>query len=477
MSNTNGQVAHIWANGRKGDARSANGNLNFDGATIRSYRTPIACYVNDVHGVKTFLVTSETFSQTTSSKHMPAVRRAISGECYTVPFVGVALLNPESHEYRQQMAANLAHLAQGAANVERDAAKLRLGTWKTEPAGALYGPEDGRPRFIVEAERAANKAASFAEAFGLDYDRAAQAAAIGRAAQLFADRAAAYADPAAVAKRERNAEKAREAKARREEREHAAAVERSRQEREAFLASLRLFIEDNSLPIPSGWDKLTWNHDVGNMTPIAGELFPAVSVSVRDKIAREMLAFINGPEDAASLDWTLTRYAEQTEVPEHIREAYSAADASRRAARNARMAAEREAREAERRARRAREDAERLADFRAGERTAAFLLDDGTAALRREGDELVTSQGARVPWAEALRVFRFAKLCRERRQAWSKNGVRAPVGHFEVDYIEADGSFRAGCHRIGWAEQERLAQAEGLADVTPDASALVETDK
>lgn len=79
------------------------------------------------------------------------------------------------------------------------------------------------------------------------------------------------------------------------------------------------------------------------------------------------------------------------------------------------------------------------------------------------GGELQTSQGARVPLTHALRVFRFLKLCRESGRTWHKNGHTLRVGHYQVDSVEADGTFRAGCHLIRWAQVESLADRLGVA--------------
>lgn len=83
------------------------------------------------------------------------------------------------------------------------------------------------------------------------------------------------------------------------------------------------------------------------------------------------------------------------------------------------------------------------------------------------GGDLETSQSARVPLTHALRVFRFLKLCRERGEAWHKNGRTIRVGIFQVDSVQPNGDFVAGCHMIKFAEVERLAAALGVADLAP----------
>ncbi len=84
---------------------------------------------------------------------------------------------------------------------------------------------------------------------------------------------------------------------------------------------------------------------------------------------------------------------------------------------------------------------------------------------RLEHMTLETSQGAEVPLRHALRVFQFVKLCRERGTAWHRNGRTLRVGHFQVDAIDTQGNFTAGCHNIGWSEVERVAKEHGLFDL------------
>ena len=85
------------------------------------------------------------------------------------------------------------------------------------------------------------------------------------------------------------------------------------------------------------------------------------------------------------------------------------------------------------------------------------------------GGTLQTSQGAAVPLVHALRVFRFLKFCRETGCAWKTNGHKLRVGHYQVDSVQPDGSFVAGCHRINWPQVEALATRLGVSDLTPAA--------
>jgi hypothetical protein len=99
-----------------------------------------------------------------------------------------------------------------------------------------------------------------------------------------------------------------------------------------------------------------------------------------------------------------------------------------------------------------------------GEPTAYYhgRAPDGSALLRVKGETLETSLGADVPLSHAVRVFRFVKACRDKGEAWVRDGHSLRVGAFTVDRIEACGDFVAGCHRIAWSEVERIARQLGL---------------
>lgn len=101
-----------------------------------------------------------------------------------------------------------------------------------------------------------------------------------------------------------------------------------------------------------------------------------------------------------------------------------------------------------------------------------FDAESGGAALRIKGNRLETSHGAEVPLAEAIRAFRFIKLCRERGREWKANGERVRVGAFHVDSISAAGDMIAGCHSFTWPEIERAAELAGVASDPPSAEAV-----
>lgn len=86
----------------------------------------------------------------------------------------------------------------------------------------------------------------------------------------------------------------------------------------------------------------------------------------------------------------------------------------------------------------------------------------GGALLRIRGDILETSLGASVPLQHAIAAFRRVAACRTAGIGWQRNGELIRVGHFQIDQINPDGSFRAGCHLINWAEVESAARVAGI---------------
>lgn len=161
-----------------------------------------------------------------------------------------------------------------------------------------------------------------------------------------------------------------------------------------------------------------------------------------------------------------------------------------------------EALEAEERANRERiarmSPAERRAAWQAGEagvrlqygdtaETGPLLRANGAIVdgCRVSGGELETSEGAKVPLRHAFRVFQFVAACRAAGRGWQPYAVSRKaaghdmagpslirVGHFQVDRIDADGSFAAGCHFIKWPEIIGLAERLGVADCMADVAEI-----
>jgi hypothetical protein len=96
-----------------------------------------------------------------------------------------------------------------------------------------------------------------------------------------------------------------------------------------------------------------------------------------------------------------------------------------------------------------------IAKWRAGEYSGCLY--DVPAMLRIDGNEVVTSRGARFPVSHAKRALAFVRKVHESGQAYVRNGRTIHLGPYALDRIEANGTVKAGCHVVSWEEIERIA--------------------
>lgn len=82
--------------------------------------------------------------------------------------------------------------------------------------------------------------------------------------------------------------------------------------------------------------------------------------------------------------------------------------------------------------------------------------------LRVQGEEIVTSQGARIPLAHASRLWQFVERVRASGIEYKRNGHTEYAGTFAVDRVTVDGDMTAGCHFIKYGELRLLAVALGF---------------
>ena len=111
---------------------------------------------------------------------------------------------------------------------------------------------------------------------------------------------------------------------------------------------------------------------------------------------------------------------------------------------------------------------ELIAKWRAGQYSG--YLYDVPAMLRIDGDEVVTSRGARFPVSHAKRGLAFIRNVRESQKAYVRNGHAIHLGPYAIDRIEPDGTVKAGCHVVSFEEIERIATA--LDSVPSSATAI-----
>jgi len=153
--------------------------------------------------------------------------------------------------------------------------------------------------------------------------------------------------------------------------------------------------------------------------------------------------------------------AARIETPDPVR------DAKRFKALQAREAATLARFEAKREAWRAREQDHARAIWRMtrAERNQWHAL---PCMLRVNGDELETSQGARIPLDHAPRLWKLIQAVRAAGRPYERNGHTEHAGQFAIDGIDAAGNLRAGCHKIEYPELERMARTLGLAQSALD---------
>jgi len=136
-----------------------------------------------------------------------------------------------------------------------------------------------------------------------------------------------------------------------------------------------------------------------------------------------------------------------------------------------RIAAEQRAADKQRLARIASDNAERVAQWIAGDSvTLPWNLPE--TYLRIEGDEIVTSKGARVPVAHAITGLALVRHIKRTGAEYVRNGHTVHLGHYAIDRIDPDGNLTAGCHHITFAEIERIAPQLGCATVAGDRRAI-----
>lgn len=219
-------VAHLWANQSQANARNGTGSMSFDGPVVFSYSTPIAM-LHETRAGRVALITSEKYSVTTSSRHMPEVSRAIhSATRYHVPYVGAFGGQAPSRAYKpdEWHAVNVAHLVEEYREL---GARIRRATW------TYY---TSREQVQSVLDDAANIARRYCEAFKLkapEFDTADDARVIWRAREIRDERRN---DPKQVAKRERAKELKEARDAAREAKERAERFAREAEYRADFRA-------------------------------------------------------------------------------------------------------------------------------------------------------------------------------------------------------------------------------------------------
>ena len=238
----NGMVAHVWAQQGQSEARSSNGNLWFRDSTIYSYREPIAAFVKGTRGRTFVLITSDTFSMTTS-QHMSHIRRALGYDTakFYVPYVAAPY---HGYTFKYDLnARNVKYLLDKARDYAAKLCKMHV---------RAYGPDiDGtaNPENRCKALRDTfSEVDTYCEAFGVRKGTATRKLDMEALCKAIRDAHARFNHPKRVKARET-------AKARREavyELKHAAEIaERDRLERVALVGYTAWLVRGKTGAVPS----------------------------------------------------------------------------------------------------------------------------------------------------------------------------------------------------------------------------------
>jgi hypothetical protein len=430
-------VAHVWAQQNQPYGRNAKATVYFDGPTIYSYGNhfPMASFVKpDV-----VLVTTGRASPTTSS-HMDAVYTALRGRrIYAV--ANVLARTPAEHQANLDAMLRAIETAVSAMRNTRYGARRRRAAAKSIPltvekANAYqreFFPRRRKPAATIPADVVTNiRAADVAEARRnfVDARKAFmngttrldrvkwQARSLISAAVNYrnACRVAGEADPAT------NVDVARVLK--------------------LYFGARRLLAKGIIPP-----QRYSYHHGRKH------SIVTAQGVHYGDQ--RPILLtprVFSQPVGYADFD----RFARDMKTTAQLE-----AEAAERAERAAAWEAERKAAEAAR----TKELAEVIAEWRAGALPSISRLRSAPCMLRVKGTEIETSWGARFPAEHARKAWRAISAVYHAGVTWQTNGHKIPLGHFQVDRIEADGTLYAGCHTLSRAEIERCAELLGLPSV------------
>ena len=375
---SNDMVIHVWAAQSQDEARTSNGNLSFTGSVLYSYRTPIANIVPGADGQPVALVTCETYSVTTSGKHMPGHRALSHMRRFDVPF----LLLPPGTNY-------------GRSSAERASYNATRRDWQNDESGEAF-----------EARKlATDHAANISHMLG------------------------SYRSEMDTARRKRNLPS------------WARAPE---------AHEWRAIQGETTMPpaIPS--------HDGENYGQPGRHL--AQLRRYCEAFGLECPAIPDAEAERAEIIAAFEARRAKNDTP--------AARAKREheAARRAEREAEAEARRQEAVAKARAEGAEALALWLAGDNVSlpyeARATETGGAYVRVYGDEVQTSQGARVPLSAGRMLLAMAARCRA-----TGTPLYGPhrVGSFHLSAIDAEGNARVGCHLLEWPQMEAAARRAGIA--------------
>jgi hypothetical protein len=415
----NAQCAHIWAQQKQDDGRTGNGNLYFRGATIYSYRDswPLATFTGREHdGKRVVLVNSETYSVSTSS-HALNVHRALNGLDVLEISITRGSLNSYIAAQRPYYGASE---AETAARVNACALAI-----VQEKIDALANTVErlSNPRKRLGYSRAKDKsgdehcAATYTELKGGIWRKAAEKRAASLSDSCILETAAAL----GVTEIPAYDLGALRAKIVASFEDYYSAEKLAKREKDALAREKKAPIDRfyKAIAEREAGGRVSWKRQnalVESLQTIA---------SYRPDYLETAMTRVNA--------WRL-----QVEQKDTFDALHPDADSIVR--RN-----------------RYDEPSKSVSpeEWMAGAK--GRFYSDSPTLLRRVGDRLETSRGAEAPFKQAVAIFAKAQQCRATGKTFAPNGERYRAGDFELERIDENGNIKIGCHRIDFAEMQRLA--------------------
>lgn len=423
------EVFHLWAHQAQDNARNSKGSVSFRGKIAYSYREPIGNIVSDRKGRNVALVSSQTFSVTTSS-HQTDLHCAIGyGDAKVMPSFSVPYVTAEINNDADLHVSNAKALAKAIESaVATDLRKLDVGDYEFDRLRESYAT-------LLDYCKTFNAKAPLTQKA---FDK------LVASVQERKDRLAAKrSDPKYIAARERANERKAE-KIRVDYRNlrgdfspdknvYMSYRQRSRiaalmtaEDKAIHSEALRYYNADRIARYRMGEDStLGRRRHMG-----ATEEDNAAHVTAWRHAHPDLLArFVAGDEDynVAAIKSVYTTAWELEQRAAAIEIKYEA----------------------------------NIAAWRRGE--SVRLPHGSTAMLRVRGNDVETSWGARFPVADATRAYRAISALRARgKLPWHRNGEHIKLGPYELDRVDANGLIRAGCHLVAWSEVEGAARELGL---------------
>jgi len=85
----------------------------------------------------------------------------------------------------------------------------------------------------------------------------------------------------------------------------------------------------------------------------------------------------------------------------------------------------------------------------------------GTFLRLRNDTTVETSRNAIFPIEHAKKAWKFINKCHQAKQKWKANGHTIKVGYYSIEWIDAKGNLKAGCHKLQYSEMLRFATLQG----------------